>query len=132
MRTAFVLTLLAGFLPACGSQTVRGPDGTSLKIEEPADEQIRRGDNGRVMVWIERGNFAGEITIRVEGLPRGVTVRNEPLVISEFDNRITILLHADFDAEVVSDVPVKVTATAPNGMEVSESFDITVHNRQLR
>ncbi len=132
MRTAMLLLLALSGLTGCGSQTVRGPEGTALKISEPADELMRRGDNGRVQVWIERTGFAGKIKVRVENLPPGVSVRNESLEISEFEDRITLLLHADFDAQLVNDWPVKVFATSENGIEVSESFDVTVHNRQIR
>ena len=87
---------------------------------------VQQGAEDNVLVTINRDNFNDPVTVRVEGLPDGVTADPKDLVIAASDNTGTVKLQAAADAKVVTDHAATVTADAAGVQTVKVPLKVTV------
>ena len=127
-----VVTSLALFaLAACEKKTVvEGEGGTKLGITKPGDVSVTRGEMEKVKVELVRKNLPGDVTIRFDKLPRGVSVVEPGSVITGDGKDATYTLQAAPDADLVEKSPATVTATGPNGTSATETFNVTVKEKK--
>jgi hypothetical protein len=111
---------------ACDSAKVRDEMGRKLTLVAPAGQRLVQGETNRMIVAIARTGIDGPVQIKFEGLPAGVTVVESKPEIPAGSSTATFTLHAENDAQIVEDKKATVTAVGPNGMSVSERFEVDV------
>jgi hypothetical protein len=132
-----VLCCSAALLGACGEKktaTVQGEANSKLTLTKPSAVSLRRGEMAKVDVKIKRENLLGEVSIRFDDLPTGVSVvdPDNRIVGDKADgtDKATFTLRADDMAALVEKHSARVTATGQRGVSVTETFDITVKERE--
>jgi hypothetical protein len=121
------LALCVGFV-GCGKSTVEGEGGKKLTLVNPANQSLTQGETNDVAITVARSEWDGSVAVEFENLPNGVTIAN-PGDIPADDNLRNFTLQAAADADVVSDHVVKVIARGPDGMQVSETFKVSVSRK---
>src|ERR1700733_8784517 len=91
-------------------KTVTGKGGEKLSVKAPADTSIKPSETAVILVEITREKFNDPVTLAVAGLPDGVVIMEDNLVISKDATSAKLTLKAAPDAKAVADQPVKVTA----------------------
>jgi uncharacterized membrane protein len=88
---------------------------------------LTQGEQQPVLVGINRGqNFAEQVTIKVSGLPAGVTLETADPAIEPGSTDVTLILKAAADASL-GDFTAELTGqTASSGADFSKEFKITV------
>jgi hypothetical protein len=133
MLTSFAFVAVATFplLVGCQGSTVKGPGDKALKLTKPADQTLTQGDSNKVKVSINRDKFDDAVELRFENLPKGVKVEPEKDVkIAAKETSTEVTLVAEKDADVVSNHEVRVTASGPGDMKVTENFKLTVKDKK--
>ena len=120
----FFAIFLAG--TACNQTSVEGVGGQKLTLKKPADQTLVRGKTNDVRVEIARKNIDGPVALEVGQLPRGVRVATNDQNIPREKEAVTLTLHADPTADLVTNHRVTVTAKAEPGVEATEVFQVTV------
>lgn len=113
------------------SSTVSGKSGKKLTLVSLADQTVRQGDANKLGVTIVRQDFDSVVTISIADLPSGVSVAGgSNLEIPKGSLKMdSMTLVAARDAAVVKDHRVAVTAKGPDGISVTEYFNLTVEAR---
>jgi hypothetical protein len=130
-KLAFLTTVAFAVIVwgGCKHAAVEGPSGKKLTLTKPADQTLKRGQTNQVKVMINRDNFRDPVTIDFENLPKGVSVQDKDKKIAAEDNSANFTLVADANADLVTNHEVRVTATGPDGMKVSEAFRVSVKEK---
>ena len=126
MLRTFLVLALAGLLAACSSTTAKAPTGERLTLVQPSDHTLRRGASSVLDVMVRRYGFSDAVGITLEALPAGVALEEQAPAIPKDMAVGHFRLQASADAEIVSHHPVRITATGPSGLTVSEWFQVTV------
>lgn len=128
MRTMLAVALAIGafFVGGCAGVSSEGKNGEKLTVQKPMNEMLKRGERGEVLVVINRDKFDEDVKLDVNDLPDGVKVLNPSLVIGRGANTLTLVLQADSDAQIVDGHVVTVEAKGPDGMKVTQTFEISV------
>lgn len=113
-------------LTACASTTSTGGDGARLTLVEPADQTLVRGETNDLAILIRRSNHSGPLALDFDDLPDGIEVVQEDPRVDDGGSMATVTLYAEPDADLTEGHPVRVTARAENGLEVSEWFEISI------
>jgi len=113
----------------CKQTSVEGPSGKKLTLTKPADQTLKRGEPNQVKVSINRDNFRDAVTVSFEDLPQGVQVQDKDKKIAPEETSAVFTFQADPKADLVANHNVKVTATGPDGMKVTEMFKLTVKDK---
>lgn len=95
-----------------------------LTLNKPSGVTIRRGETEKVDVKISRENLTSDVRIKFDNLPKGIEIIDADQRLS--GDKATFTLRALGDADIVTDFNAKVTALGPDGMAVSEPFEITI------
>lgn len=119
-----VVFALAGL--GCSSTTASGSSGQKLTMLRPADQTLKRGDTNEVAITLLRRDFNSDASVRFANLPSGVKVIEKDRTIQEDDFIVNYTLFAENDADLVSGHVVNVTVEGPDGLAVTESFELTV------
>jgi uncharacterized membrane protein len=148
----FLLTLVAAV--GCNRYSPEGPEATSTADTEQSAEPVRtvvnkpiageadetfslsvpfesvaltQGEEKSVLIGINRGeNFREEVSIKVSGLPKGVTLETDAPVIKQGTTDATLMLKAAGDA-ALGDFTVNVTGhTASSAADFTKEFKMTV------
>lgn len=130
-RIPAFLALIAFAIAGCEKTTTEGPQGKKLTIYKPADQTVMRGENNEIAITVARTNFEGALRIQFDDLPKGVKVLDADKGIPAGESRIVFLLHADPDADLVSNHVAKVTVEGPDEMMALETFQISVKDRAV-
>jgi uncharacterized membrane protein len=119
----------------CEQTTTTGPQGgTTARTASPKrltltaakDQTIRRGDTDKILVAINRDNFNDPVTVRVTGLPKGISVlEGNDAVIPGGSNSATVTLKAAADADL-GEHNVTLSAEAAGLEKNSQVFRLTV------
>jgi len=130
MKSFLVLAgfALACILPGlgCSSTSASGSSGRKLTMVKPANQTLKRGDTNQVAITVVRENISTEVSIRFDNLPSGVKVIEKDKKMKDSDYIVNYTLFASNDAGLVSGQMVKVTAEGPDGLAVTEMFEVTV------
>lgn len=113
------------------STTTTGPKGNvagakRLTLTAAKEQTIKRGDTDKVKVSISRDNFSEPVTIKITGLPKGVTVVGpaDPVIVAA-DSSTTLTLQAAADADV-GEHAVTLSAEAAGVDKNTQAFRLTV------
>lgn len=117
----------SGRVPGWDESTVRGPHGQKLSLVKPHGVDLERGEAETVTVQLEREDFNQAIEVTISRLPGGVVAVDAPRRTSS--NSVQLVLRARDDADLVENHQALVTAVGPDGMQVSETLEITVRER---
>jgi hypothetical protein len=116
-------------------------EGKSLKFIAPAGVSLARGGTADVTIKLERKNFKDDVTVKFDGLPKGVHVVgasglnvNTGLVHIDLGHEAPPIagdgaiytLKADADAPLVTDSEMQLTAKGPDGKLVETRLKVTV------
>jgi len=90
---------------------------------------IKQGESKVVDISITRGkNFDQDVTLKLDGLPKGVTVDSSSPMIKHGDKDVKITLKAADDA-ALGDHTIKVVGHPTKGADGSNEFKITVEKK---
>src|SRR5262249_29906266 len=96
------------------------PPEPRLAVSATKDLQIYQGGTNRLFVQIARDEFNDDVTVRVDGLPTGVTAPE--VVIPKGKDEAEVELQATFGAATGPPTDLKVVASAkPKGKDLSAS-----------
>lgn len=110
-----------------GETTVRGDHGEKLTIAQPKIQYITRGGTETVTINLRRDNFSDPVNVSISDLPSGVEAVDAPR--STNGDAVEIVLRARDDADLVSNHVVLVSAEGPEGIRATESFRLTVKEK---
>ena len=130
MRSFLVLPVLAlaCVLPGlgCGSTSASGSGGKKLTMLKPVNQTLKRGDTNQVAITVMRQGMSSDVPVRFDNLPSGVKVIEKDKKVKGDEYIVNYTLFASNDAGLISGHVVKVTAEGPDGLAVTESFEVTV------
>ena len=104
--------------------TVRGEADRKLTVTRPHDVTLHRGKAESMHVRFQRHNFDGPVTVAVSNLPGGVEAVDVPRQSQGNDD--TIVLRASDRADLVDNHQAQVSLTGPDGMQATETFELSV------
>lgn len=107
--------------------TVHGDHGEKLTIAQPKEQDIERGGTETVTVHLARDNFSDPVNVSISDLPSGIEAVDAPRSTS--GDQVDIVLRARDDADLVSNHVVLVSAEGPDGIRATESFRLTVKEK---
>jgi hypothetical protein len=110
-----------------GETTVYGEHGEKLTIAQPKIQDITRGGTETVTINLRRDNFSDPVNVSLSDLPSGIEAVDAPR--STNGDAVEIVLRASEDADLVSNHVVLVSAEGPNGIRATESFRLTVKEK---
>jgi hypothetical protein len=141
--------LVAAFVAAVGSSALVGCSGGSQGgpgaankggVVSPADDaftlsvptlstSIKQGESKVVEIGIRRGkNFAQDVSLKLEGLPKGVTADPASPDIKAGQENAKVTLKAADDA-ALGDFTVKVIGHPKTGADASNEFKLTIDKK---
>ena len=118
MKRAWVLTVIvlgsSVVLAGCENhhETTSSPSKQrKLTLNKPDNLTIKQGATAPLKIAISRTGFNDPVLVHFEGLPAGVEVVEKDMEIAKDKTSTTFNFTARDDAQVVSNLPVIVTAT---------------------
>jgi uncharacterized membrane protein len=92
--------------------------------------KIKQGGAAKVTVGIKRGkNFGQDVTLKLEGLPEGVSVEPADPAIKHGDKDVKLTFTAADDA-ALGDFTVKVTGHPETGGDATNKVKLTVQKKK--
>jgi hypothetical protein len=153
MKSTLLALALAGLVPlaGCNKGTPGGPGvdkekDTKSKIERAEDKvrqpedtftltvptfatKIKQDESKAVTIGIKRGkNFDQDVTLKLDGLPQGVSVEPAEPVIKHGDTEAKLTFKAADDA-ALGDFTVKVTGHPEKGGAATNKLTLTVQKK---
>jgi len=126
-RMSFAITA-ALMIVAVGSSVADSKD-EKLKVTAPGDVTLKPGEAKEISVGVTRPDSDDEVTVKVEDLPKGVTVDRSSVKVKKGDKKAAFVLKIDEkDVKEVENHKAKVTATH-KGTTVKETFNVTVKKK---
>jgi hypothetical protein len=141
---ALVIAVVASIgVLGCGSGTPGGPGATAKDNSThigPADRtftlsvptiqnRMKQGEAHQYTIGIHRGNnFDQDVSIKVEGLPQGVSMEPASPVIKHSDTEVKILLKAAEDA-AVGESTIKVIGHPTTGADATNQFTLHIDKK---
>jgi hypothetical protein len=101
-----------------------------LTLSQPSGCSLERGGTCKVDVKIDRTNLTGDVRIRFDKLPEGVEVIDQNQTLAGEAEKATFTLRANDNAVIVKDFNAQVTATGPDGLAVSQPFEVTIKDKK--
>jgi hypothetical protein len=130
MKSFLVLSgfVLACILPGlgCSSTSASGTNGKKLSMLKPTNQTLKRGDTNQVAITVWRESINSDVSVSFDNLPKGVKVIEKDKKMKDSDYIVNYTMFAANDAGLVSGQVVKVTATGPDGLAVTETFEMSV------
>lgn len=123
---AYVLTA-ALVIGAVGSLSAEKDE--KLKIKAPGDVKLKAGESQEITVEVTRPDTDDDVTVKVEDLPKGVTVDLKSVKVKKGEKKAKFVLKIDEkDVSEVENHKAKVTATYKD-TTVKEMFNVTVKKK---
>jgi hypothetical protein len=130
MKSFLVLSgfVLACVLPGlgCSSTSAKGDSGKKLSMLKPVNQTLKRGDTNQVAITVWRSNISSDVSIRFDNLPAGVKVIEKDKKMKDSDYIVNYTMFAANDSGLISGHVVKVTAEGPDGLSVTETFEMSI------
>ena len=126
-RCAAMIALLVAVF-GCEQTTVEGTGGRKLTLSQPSSQTLKRGETNTISISITRASFSNPVEVKFSNLPKGVSVVEDKKIGTD-QNSGTYTLHAAPDADLVANHVAKVTVEGPDGMTATETFQITVKDK---
>lgn len=112
--------------PASEQATVGQTDETFTLNMPMMSTNLNQGETAAVSIGIKRGrNMDGDVTLKFEGLPEGVTIEPANPTIKREDTEAKLTLRAADDASL-GDFTVKVMGHPTKGPDASNDLKITI------
>jgi hypothetical protein len=133
-RLILAAVLAAGFVTGCKEGSSVAPSTNpnkpgevrKLEVKSPGSQTVTQDQTDEFTVDIDRHNFKGPITIKIDQLPTGVKVVTQDLTIPEGKDSVTVTIKADATATPTDKHKVRVTASGSGMPEASTDFELTV------
>ena len=125
IRLRSMLVVLVGAASLAGCSVDENEQGMKLSLLRVADQTLSRGETNKVAITVTRGSFTGEVDVKFQNLPSGVTVVDAGAIPAD-DNIRSYTLHAAPDADLVERHRAEVVVSGPENLETSQAFEITV------
>jgi hypothetical protein len=130
MKFATLLVVgMAAALVGCGGEKKTASGQGKLTLARPSDVVLVRGDSSKVKVHCTRGDLPGDVWIRFDDLPAGVSVVEKDDRLAREDGTFT--LRASETAALVNRAPCKITATSERGPTATETFFVSVNDVEI-
>jgi uncharacterized membrane protein len=111
-----------------GMHMGQADDTFSLSVPTLATH-IKQGESKVVDIGITRGkNFDQDVTLKLDGLPKGVTVDTAAPAIKHGEKDVKITLKAADDA-ALGDHSIKVTGHPAKGADAANEFKVTIEKK---
>jgi uncharacterized membrane protein len=108
---------------------VRQPEDTFTLSVPTFSVKIKQGESKAVTVGIKRGkNFDQDVTLKFDGLPKGVSVEPAEPAIKHGDKEAKLTFKAAGDA-ALGDFTVKVTGHPEKGGDATNELKLTVQEK---
>ncbi len=118
--------------PASEQATVGQTDETFTLNMPMMSTNLNQGETAAVSIGIKRGrNMDGDVTLKFEGLPEGVTIEPANPTIKREDTEAKLTLSAADDASL-GDFTVKVMGHPTEGPDASNDLKITIAKQPSR
>jgi len=113
---------------AVGSNSADSKDD-KVTIKAPGDVTLKAGESANISVGITRPDSDDDVTVKVEDLPKGVTVDKTSVKVKKGEKKADFVLKIDEkDVSEVENHKAKVTATY-KGTTAKETFNVTVKKK---
>jgi len=113
--------------PGAASPSAKANDTFTLSL--PGSTSLKQGETKEVVMTIKRGkNFQDDVSLKVEGVPKGVTFTHPSSVIKHGDTEAKTMLKAEDDASL-GDFTIKVIGHPTKGSDATSEFKITVEKK---
>ena len=122
------LSLAMSLVGCTKAARVSGPGGAQLTLAKPSAVSIERGGMAKADLSITRTNVTGDVSIRFSDLPNGVEVIDASSRI--VGDKGSYTLRASDGADLVENSVAEVTATAQNGIAVTQAITISVSEKK--
>jgi hypothetical protein len=108
---------------------VAGEAGHAFSLSVPYDAiAVTQGTEQKVLIGINRGlNFREEVTIKLTGLPEGVCLESNDLIIRPSSTDITVVLKATSNAALGDFTAQPMGHTRSCGADFSADLKLTVN-----
>jgi len=112
------------------SNTQTGTDDQTFTLSVPSiQNRIKQGETNQYTIGINRGrNFDQDVTIKLEGLPKGVTADPSMPVIKHGDKEVKIAMKAANDA-ALGEHTIKVIGHPAKGPDATNQFTLHVDKK---
>jgi hypothetical protein len=111
----------------CASTSTSSTGPKKITLKKPSNQTLKRGATSVVEVKIFKENLNSDVTVRFENLPRGIEVTESESNSKDNECIVNYTLSATLNAGLVSEQVIRVTAEGPDGLAVTESFELTVN-----
>jgi uncharacterized membrane protein len=92
--------------------------------------KIKQGESKEVTIGIKRGkNFDEDVALKVEGLPKGITLEPAEPAIKHGDKDVKLTVKAAADASL-GDFTVKLTGHPEKGGDATNEFKLTIQAKK--
>jgi len=132
-------------LVGCGSGSAGGPGATKPRDDNTphlsnADQtftlsvpsiqnRMKQGDTNQYTFGISRGkNFDQDVTLKIEGLPKGVTIEPEQPTIKHSEKEVKVTFKAANDA-ALGESTIKVTGHPATGADATNQFTLHIDKK---
>lgn len=131
MKSFLVLAgiAVACIVPGLGCASTSTSSTTAerkLTMSKPGDLSLKRGEADEVVIKVWKQNINTDVSVRFDNLPRGVQVVEKEVNSNDNQSFVSYTLSAGINAVIVEGQVVRVVARGPDGLEVTESFEMTV------
>ena len=105
------------------------PEGTYSLTLPFLETRLKQGERKEVAVGIRRGkNFEGDVAIKFEDVPQGVTVDPATTSIKHGENETKLFIKAGDDA-ALGEFTIKMTGHADKGSDASNKLKVKVEKK---
>jgi len=126
-RMSFVIA--AGLVIVALGSSVADSKDEKLKVTAPGDVTLKPGEAKEISVTVTRPDSDDEVTVKIEDLPKSVTVDRSSVKVKKGDKKAAFVLKIDEkDVKEVENHKATVTATH-KGTTVKETFNVTVKKK---
>ncbi len=108
---------------------VRQPEDTFTLSVPTFSTKIKQGESKQITIGISRGkNFNQDVALKLDGLPKGVTVEPADPAIKHGDTEAKLMFKVADDA-ALGDFTVKVTGHPDKGGDATNELKLTVQKK---
>jgi uncharacterized membrane protein len=113
-----------------GKSPMVGMAENTFKLDTPnLSTKVKQGETKEVTIGIDRGkNFDQDVTLKFEGLPKGVTIEPATVTIKHGDKDAKVTVHAADDA-ALGESTITADGKPANGNTASNTFKLTVEKK---
>ncbi|MCE9582557.1 MAG: hypothetical protein K8T20_08700 [Planctomycetes bacterium] len=125
LLAGLALPCIVAFL-GCASTSTSSTGAAKITMNKPSNQTLGRGATNTVEIKIWKENINADVSVHFENLPYGVEVTEKDTNSKDNHCVANYQLSASVNARLVTDQVVRVTAQGPDGLAVTQSFEMTV------